>query len=51
MQVTFLACLPEKFHFAYSPYALKELNLVITQEILAQHERNLRSFLSILDRM
>jgi hypothetical protein len=51
MQVTVLACLTEKFHFAYSPYALNELNLALTQEILAQHEKILRSFLSILDRM
>jgi hypothetical protein len=30
MQLKFLACLTEKFHCAYSPYALNELNLTIT---------------------
>jgi hypothetical protein len=29
----------------------QDLNLALTQKILAQHEKNLRSFLSILDRM
>jgi hypothetical protein len=51
MQLTFLACPTGKYHSAYSPYAINELNLALTQEILAQHERNLRYFLSILDRM
>jgi hypothetical protein len=32
--------LTEKFHSAYSPYALNELNLALTQKILAQHEKN-----------
>jgi len=31
MQLEFLACLTEKFHRAYSPYALNELHLVLTQ--------------------
>jgi hypothetical protein len=35
----FFACLTEKFLCAYSPYALNELNLALTQEILAQHEK------------
>jgi hypothetical protein len=52
MQLKVFACqITEKFHGAYSPYALNELNLVLTQEILAQHEKNLRSFLSILDKV
>ncbi len=51
MQLKVLACLREKFHCSYSPYALNELNIALTQKILAQHEKNLRSFLSILDMM
>jgi hypothetical protein len=51
MQLKFLACQTKKCHFAYSPYALNDLNLALIQQILAQHEKNLRSFLSILDRM
>jgi hypothetical protein len=47
----FFACPTGKYHSAYSPYALNELNLALAQKILAQHEKNLRSFLSILDRM
>ncbi len=39
------------FHCAYSPYALNELTLPLTQKILAQHEKYLMSFLSILDRI
>jgi hypothetical protein len=39
MQLQFLACLTEKFHSAYSPYALNELNLALTQQILEQHEK------------
>ncbi len=31
MQLKFLACLTEKFHSAYSPYALNEINLALTQ--------------------
>jgi hypothetical protein len=31
MQLKFLACLTEKFYCAYSPYALNELNLALTQ--------------------
>jgi hypothetical protein len=30
----------EKFHSAHSPYALNELNLALTQQILAEHEKN-----------
>ncbi len=30
MQLKFLACLRGKFHSAYSPYALNELNLALT---------------------
>jgi hypothetical protein len=51
MQLKFFACSTGKNHSAYSPYALNELNLAITQYISAQHEKNLRFFLSILDRM
>ncbi len=40
MQLKFLAALAEKFYSAYSPYALNELNLALTQYILAQHEKN-----------
>jgi hypothetical protein len=50
-QLKFLACSTGKYHSAYSPYALNELNLARTQEILTQYEQNLRSFLSILDMM
>jgi hypothetical protein len=46
-----LACPRGKYHSAYSPSALNELNLALTQEILTQHEKDLRSFPSILDRM
>jgi hypothetical protein len=31
MQLKFLACLTEKFHYAYSPYALNELYLALNQ--------------------
>ncbi len=31
MQVNFFACLTGKYHSAYSPYALNELNLVLSQ--------------------
>jgi hypothetical protein len=31
IQLKFLACLTDKFHSAYSPYALNELNLALTQ--------------------
>jgi hypothetical protein len=41
----------KKNHSAYSPYAPSKLNLALTQEILAQNEKSVRSFLSILDRM
>jgi len=51
MQLKFIACLSEKFHCAFSPNALNELNLALTQLILAQHETNLRSFFYIIDRM
>jgi hypothetical protein len=40
MQLKFLACITEIFHCAYSPYALNELNHALTQQILAQHEKN-----------
>jgi hypothetical protein len=39
MQLKFLACPTGKYHSAYSPSALNELNLAIIQEILAQHEK------------
>jgi hypothetical protein len=51
MQLKFLACPAGIYHSACSPYAPNELNLALTRYILAQHEKNLRSFLSILDRM
>jgi hypothetical protein len=44
MQLIFLACLTEKFHCAYSPYAPIEINLALTQKILAQHEQILDTF-------
>jgi hypothetical protein len=40
-----------KYHSAYSPYALNELNLALSQLLLAQHEKLFKFFLSILDRM
>jgi hypothetical protein len=45
-------CLPNrKISCAYSPYAPNELKLALTQQIIAQYEKNVRSFLSILDKM
>ncbi len=41
-EIKILACLTDKFHCAYSPYALSELNLAITQKILAQHEKKIK---------
>jgi hypothetical protein len=49
--IKILACPTGKYHSAYSPYALNELNLALTQEILTQHEKIVRSFLAILERM
>jgi hypothetical protein len=37
--IKMFAYLTEKFHSAYSPYALNEVNLALTQYILAQHEK------------
>ncbi len=51
MQLKFLAYLTEKFHSAYSPYALNELNLAQLSKYLHNMTKNLRSFLYILDRM
>jgi hypothetical protein len=34
MQLKFVACLTEKVHCAYSPYALYELNHALTQQIM-----------------
>ncbi len=51
MKLKIFACPTGKYHSAYSPYAQNELNLALTQYILPQHAKNLRSFLSILDRM
>jgi hypothetical protein len=51
IQLKFFACPKGKYHPAYSPYALNELNLALTQKILAKQEENFGSFFSILDRM
>ena len=37
IKLNLLACLTEKVFSAYSPYALNELNIALTQKILAQH--------------
>jgi hypothetical protein len=37
MQLKIFACPTGKYHSAYSPHALIELNLALTQYILAQH--------------
>jgi hypothetical protein len=51
MKLKFFVCPTGKYHSAYSPYALHELSLAPNQQILVKHEKNSRSFLSILDRM
>ncbi len=49
--ITIFSMSNRKFPCAHSPCTLNELNLALTQQILAQHEKNVRYFLSILYRM
>jgi hypothetical protein len=39
LQLKLFACPTGNYHSVYSPYALYELNLALTQQILAQHEK------------